>query len=173
MKSNWKSQSTNLKCLENWAPYKKKRYWWVWEAGNRRYFTKHGEARSRCSILLIQIVKALTQITTNYFACKFIERPKFFYSDYPAFRRKRMQKIWLCQSKHVHCLMANNIRALWYHPSGTFYGQLENIDIVPYVRISRKYDDIWILWSNVILSHPDSGSNNLPWRRDLLIKFRS
>ena len=53
---------------------------------------------------------------------------------------------------------------LWYHPSGTFYGQLENTDFVPYVRISRIYYYIWNLWSNVNGSHPDSRDINLAWR---------
>ena len=74
---------------------------------------------------------------------------KLFYSDNPAIRRKLIQEIWLYRLKPVHCLMTNNIRALWYHTSDTFYDQLENMDFVPYVRISRICYYVWNLWSNV------------------------
>ncbi len=40
------------------------------------------------------------------------------------------------------------------HPSGTYYRYLENMDFVPYVRISKLYHYIWILSSNVILADP-------------------
>ena len=73
----------------------------------------------------------------------------FFIREKAAVRRKHIQEFWLYRLKHVHCLMTNNIRPLWYHPSGTFYDQLENTDFVPYVRISRIYYYIWNLWSNV------------------------
>ena len=99
------------------------------------------------------------------------QRLQFFYSANPAIRRKHIQEIWLYRLNHVHCLMTNNIRALWYHPSGTFYGQLENMDFVPCVRISRMYYYIWNLWSNVNGSHPDSRDINLAWRSNWLIKF--
>ena len=36
------------------------------------------------------------------------------------------------------------------------------MDFVPYVRNSRIYHEIWILLSNTILSHRDSGSRNQP-----------
>ena len=78
---------------------------------------------------------------------KWRKRWQFFYSANPAFHIKHIQEIWLYRLKPVHCLMTNN--KLWYHPPGTFYGPLENMDFVPYVRISRIYYYIWNLWNNV------------------------
>ena len=51
--------------------------------------------------------------------------------------------------KHVQFLITNNIQPLGYHPSGTYYRYLKNMDFVPYVRISKLYYYIWILSSNV------------------------
>ena len=99
------------------------------------------------------------------------QRWQFFYSANPAFHIKHIQEIWSYRLNYVHCLMTNNIRALWYHQSGTFYGQLENMDFVPYVCISRIYYYIWILWNNVNVSHPDSRGVNLAWRSNSLSKF--
>ena len=69
--------------------------------------------------------------------------------------------------------MTNNMQPLGYHPSGTYYRQLENIDFVPYVRISRKYYHIWILSSNVSLPHLDCSDKKLPWRGKWLLNFSS
>ena len=100
-----------------------------------------------------------------------IKKVKLFYSANPAFHIKHIQEIGLYRLKHVHCLITNNMRVLWYHPSGTFYGQLENMDFMSYVRISRIYYYIWNLWSNINVSHPDSRDVNLAWRSNSLSKF--
>ena len=43
---------------------------------------------------------------------------------------------------------------------GHILRQLENMDIVPYVLISKKYYDIWILWSNVNVADPIMRNQN-------------
>ena len=65
--------------------------------------------------------------------------------------------------KHVHDLITNNIQPLGYHPSGTYYRYLKNMDFVPYVRISKLYYYIWILSSNVNVADPKKFSE----QRDL------
>ena len=71
------------------------------------------------------------------------ERWNFFYSENPAFHIKHSQE-FRCHNLDVHCLITNNIHALWYHPSGTFYRSLKNMKFMPYVRISKLYYDFWI-----------------------------
>ena len=113
-----------------------------WNASKTSEFTRSHHQ------LFISIRQIFENIWTSANKVFWDKRWRFFYSDNPAIRRKHIQEFWLYRLKHVHCFMTNNIRALWYHPSGTFYGQVENMDFVPYVRISRLYYYVWILESN-------------------------
>ena len=61
--------------------------------------------------------------------------------------------------------MTNIMRQIWYHPSGTFYGQQENMDFMPYMRISRKFYDIWDLWNNVNVADPIMRNQNQIMRK--------
>ena len=65
------------------------------------------------------------------------EKAKVSYSDYPAFQIKHIEEFWWHPMKHVQFLITNNIQPLGYHPSGTYYRYLKNMDFVPYVRISN------------------------------------
>ena len=107
----------------------------------------------------------------NYNEEELFERAKVSYSDYPAFQIKHIEEFWWHPMKHVQFLITNNIQPLGYHPSGTYYRYLKNMDFVPYVRISKLYYYIWILSSNVIVPHPDCWDRNLPWRGKWLLNF--
>ena len=67
---------------------------------------------------------------------------KLFYSENPAFHIKHSQKFRYHNLRDVHCLVMNNIRALWYHPSGTFYRSLK---ILNSCYICANQNDIMIL----------------------------
>ena len=101
------------------------------------------------------------------------QRAKVCYSDYPAFQIKHIEEFWWHPMKHVQFLITNNIQPLGYHPSGTYYRYLKNMDFVPYVRISKLYYYIWVISSNTIVPHLDCWDRNLPWRGKWLLKFTS
>ena len=91
------------------------------------------------------------------------ERWQFFYSAYPAFHIKHIREFWKCTLKVVHYPMMKNIRALWYHLSGTFLSWLKNMKNVPYVRISTFSDYIQNLESNLNLADPIAGNKEHPF----------
>ena len=96
---------------------------------------------------------------------------KIFYSDYPAFHRKYVWKIWYYPLKDVRFLIANNMTQIGYHQSGTFESQLKNVDFMPYVRISKLYSNIQNLWSNRNVSNQKRADDDPSWRSNQLINF--
>ena len=95
----------------------------------RRFRLPQFGSNSGSFILRIFLICSLSEQSLNR-----QQRAKVSYS---AFQIKHIQEFWCYPLKHVHYLMTNNIQPLGYHPSGTYYRQLKNMDFVPYVRISR------------------------------------